>query len=254
MLWDSIGDDQYDSELNDSLRSIAYIGTDLVFLCFSISIPESLKNVKRKVRAQCPNIPIVLVGLKKDTRVGPNQISAEEGLRVSEAIGAQTYLECSSMLKQGVWEVFDYAVQILKPKKTKLFKKKKVNMDSSPPKFDLQKIKTLGRTNSTKCQTLEREQKQPTISKTEKGAGFTKIFSFGKRKSEKLPVINETTKRHSMPAGFTFGRKTIDRSVNKRFSFFDDTNVNIKNDQISQPAEPQQSFFSLSRKTKADKL
>lgn len=47
-------------------------------MCFSIDSPDSLDNIPEKwtpeVRHFCPNVPIILVGNKKDLRNDPNII------------------------------------------------------------------------------------------------------------------------------------------------------------------------------------
>merc|ERR1712241_1456325 len=49
-----------------------------ILMCFSIDSPDSLENIPEKwtpeVKHFCPNVPIILVGNKKDLRNDPNTI------------------------------------------------------------------------------------------------------------------------------------------------------------------------------------
>jgi len=74
------------------------------------------------VRHFCPNVPIILVGNKKDLRNDPNTIrelqkmkqepvKSEQGRAMSENINAFGYLECSAKTKDGVREVFETATR-----------------------------------------------------------------------------------------------------------------------------------------------
>merc|ERR1711976_701053 len=66
-LWDTAGQEDY-----DRLRPLSYPDTNVILMCFSIDSPDSLENIPEKwvpeVKHFCPNIPIVLVGNKKDLR------------------------------------------------------------------------------------------------------------------------------------------------------------------------------------------
>ena len=96
-------------------------------MCFSIDSPDSLENIPEKwtpeVKHFCPNVPIILVGNKKDLRNDPNTIKElgnmkqkepvkpEEGTAMAEKINAFAYLECSAKSKEGVREVFETATR-----------------------------------------------------------------------------------------------------------------------------------------------
>lgn len=107
-------------------------------MCFSIDSPDSLENIPEKwtpeVKHFCPNVPIILVGNKKDTRNDPNTqkelkkskqepVKSQEGQAMAEQIHAFAYLECSAKTKEGVREVFETAtraaLQVKKKKKGK---------------------------------------------------------------------------------------------------------------------------------------
>uniref|UniRef100_A0A4W6FL57 Ras homolog family member B n=1 Tax=Lates calcarifer TaxID=8187 RepID=A0A4W6FL57_LATCA len=66
-LWDTAGQEDY-----DRLRPLSYPDTDVILMCFSIDSPDSLENIPEKwtpeVKHFCPNVPIILVGNKKDLR------------------------------------------------------------------------------------------------------------------------------------------------------------------------------------------
>ncbi|XP_039248183.1 transforming protein RhoA [Styela clava] len=120
-LWDTAGQEDY-----DRLRPLSYPDTDVILMCFSIDSPDSLENIPEKwtpeVKHFCPNVPIILVGNKKDLRSDSSTIhelqkmkqepvKSDEGRSMAEKIGAFAYLECSSKTKDGVREVFETATR-----------------------------------------------------------------------------------------------------------------------------------------------
>ncbi|MEE6519887.1 hypothetical protein FKM82_017652 [Ascaphus truei] len=66
-LWDTAGQEDY-----DQLRPLSYPRTDVILMCFSIDNPDSFENITEKwtpeVKHFCSNVPIILVGNKKDLR------------------------------------------------------------------------------------------------------------------------------------------------------------------------------------------
>ena len=121
-FWDTIGDEQY----ADRLRPLSYPDTDVFLMCFSIDSPTSLAKVLEKwapgVRDFCPDVPIILVGTKKDLRNDENAkrelskvkqepVKSEEGSLMCERIKAYAYLECSAKTKEGVRDVFTTAAR-----------------------------------------------------------------------------------------------------------------------------------------------
>lgn len=133
-LWDTAGQEEY-----DRLRSISYPDTDVILMCFSIDSPESLENIPKKwtpeVKHFCPNVPIILVGNKKDLRndestkrelmkMKQEPVRPEDGRAMAEKINAYRYLECSAKTKEGVHEVFKNATRaaLQKTKKKKNWK------------------------------------------------------------------------------------------------------------------------------------
>ena len=131
-LWDTAGQEDY-----DRLRPLSYPDTDVILMCFSIDAPDSLDNIPEKwtpeVKHFCPNVPIILVGNKKDirndeaikrelTRMKQEPVKPEQGKVMADNIGAFAYLECSAKTKEGVREVFEMATRAalqVKKKKTK---------------------------------------------------------------------------------------------------------------------------------------
>jgi len=120
-FWDTIGDEEY-----DRLRPVSYQFTDVIVMCFAIDSPESLANVLKKwaseVRHFCPNVPIILVGNKKDLRNDGNTkrelskmkqepVKSEEGSLICKRIKAYGYLECSAKTREGVRDVFTTAAR-----------------------------------------------------------------------------------------------------------------------------------------------
>ncbi|CAM9358715.1 unnamed protein product [Lampetra fluviatilis] len=130
-LWDTAGQEDY-----NRLRPLSYPDTDVILMCFSIDSPDSLGNITDRwtaeVRHFCPNVPIVLVGNKKDLRNDDNAkrelakikqepVRVEEGRDMANQINAFGYMECSAKTKDGVREVFEMAaraaLQVRKRKK-----------------------------------------------------------------------------------------------------------------------------------------
>uniref|UniRef100_A0A8C5PFJ0 Uncharacterized protein n=1 Tax=Leptobrachium leishanense TaxID=445787 RepID=A0A8C5PFJ0_9ANUR len=105
-LWDTAGQEDY-----DRLRPLSYPDTDVILMCFSIDSPDSLENIPEKwtpeVKHFCPNVPIILVGNKKDLRndehtrrelakMKQEPVKPEEGRDMANRISAFGYLECSA--------------------------------------------------------------------------------------------------------------------------------------------------------------
>lgn len=120
-LWDTAGQEDY-----DRIRPLSYSNADVVVICFSIDSPTSLKNVVNKwypeVKYFCRNVPILLVGNKKDLRSEfdvdysssdsvPEIVDSEEGYATARRIGAFAYIECSAKNNEGIDEVFERAAQ-----------------------------------------------------------------------------------------------------------------------------------------------
>jgi Ras family protein A len=129
-LWDTAGQEDY-----DRLMPLSYPDTDVILMCFSIDSPDSLENIPEKwnpeVKHFCPNVPVVLIGNKKDLRndegtkkelmkMRQEPVRTEQGRAMSDKIGAYAYLECSAKTKEGVRAVFETATRgALHSKKSK---------------------------------------------------------------------------------------------------------------------------------------
>lgn len=128
-LWDTAGQEDY-----DRLRPLSYPDTDVILMCFAIDSPDSLENIPEKWTPECkhfcPNVPIVLVGNKKDLRndeatkrelmkVKQEPVRSEAGRMMAEKISAVNYLECSAKTKEGVREVFESAARAALARKKK---------------------------------------------------------------------------------------------------------------------------------------
>lgn len=120
-LWDTAGQEDY-----DRLRPLSYPDSNVILICFSIDLPDSLDNVQEKWISEvlhfCRGVPIILVGCKCDLRNDPQTIenlrqtsqqpvSTAEGQSVADKIGAYKYLECAAKTGQGVREVFECATR-----------------------------------------------------------------------------------------------------------------------------------------------
>ncbi|CAH8449268.1 unnamed protein product [Schistosoma turkestanicum] len=104
-LWDTAGQEDY-----DRLRPLSYPETDVVLLCYSIDSPDSLENISEKwapeIKHFCPNVPIILVGNKKDLRddeatknelrrMKQEPVKHDEGSAMATRIDADGFYECS---------------------------------------------------------------------------------------------------------------------------------------------------------------
>uniref|UniRef100_A0AAV2LYU9 Ubiquitin carboxyl-terminal hydrolase n=1 Tax=Knipowitschia caucasica TaxID=637954 RepID=A0AAV2LYU9_KNICA len=120
-LWDTAGQEDY-----DRLRPLSYPDTDVILMCFSVDSPDSLENIPEKwtpeVKHFCPNVPIILVGNKKDLRndehtrrelakMKQEPVKLEDGREMATRIAAYGYQECSAKTKEGVREVFELATR-----------------------------------------------------------------------------------------------------------------------------------------------
>ncbi|CAG8689585.1 20733_t:CDS:2 [Cetraspora pellucida] len=118
-LWDTAGQEEY-----ERLRPLSYHKAHVILIAFSVDLPDSLENVSAKwigeVASLCPNIPIILVGLKKDLRdnesaiaemqkKGISFVSPKQGEMMAVQIGARKYLECSALTNENVDVVFEAA-------------------------------------------------------------------------------------------------------------------------------------------------
>ncbi|KAI7869719.1 small GTPase superfamily [Spinellus fusiger] len=115
-LWDTAGQEEF-----DRLRTLSYVDTHVLMLCFSVDSRDSLSNIPSRwleeVTEHCPNAKIVLVALKCDLREEaalnkPDNVQYEEGLEAARNINAVRYLECSAKYNRGVLECFEQAARV----------------------------------------------------------------------------------------------------------------------------------------------
>ncbi|CAF1439440.1 unnamed protein product [Adineta steineri] len=131
-LFDTAGQQAY-----DRLRPLAYPGTDIFIICFSVISPDSLKNVReewvKEVSHYCPGTPFILVGTKIDLRNDTKTIedlqkkqqkpiTFTEGETFAKEVKAAKYLECSARTQEGLKNIFDEII-IVSQGKVKLPKK-----------------------------------------------------------------------------------------------------------------------------------
>ncbi len=75
-----------------------------------------------EVKHFCPDVPVILVGNKKDlrnddhikARLAQNKqfpVKPEAGQNMADSIGAVTYRECSAKTREGVVDIFESAVR-----------------------------------------------------------------------------------------------------------------------------------------------
>ena len=134
-LFDTAGQEEY-----DRLRTLAYPGTDVFLICFSVASQSSFENVREKwipeIRHHSPQAPIVLVGTQEDLRTDPHTISdlarrklkfvsEAEASKLASRIGAAAYAECSAFTQHGLKNVFDEAILAVLAKSDSKSKKTK---------------------------------------------------------------------------------------------------------------------------------
>jgi Rho family protein len=120
-LWDTAGQEEY-----ERLRPLSYSKAHAILIGFAVDTPDTLDNARTKwveeVNELCPNVPIILVGLKKDLRTDRNAIEdvrkrssrfvdPQEAENIARQIGARRYLECSALTGEGVDDVFEVATR-----------------------------------------------------------------------------------------------------------------------------------------------
>jgi len=120
-IFDNSGSDDY-----SRVRPLSYGGVEVLLVVFAVDSPDSFDNVHHKwvpeIKAQCPNVPFVLVGNKTDLRDDPevierlraqhlSPISMEQGEELAIQVGAWKYVECSAKSHDQLKPVFDEAIR-----------------------------------------------------------------------------------------------------------------------------------------------
>ncbi|KAI1761325.1 P-loop containing nucleoside triphosphate hydrolase protein [Hypoxylon sp. FL1150] len=122
-LWDTSGDFE-----QHQLRLLSYLAWDAVFLCFSLDSVSRFTNAQTKwvdeIRKHCRDAPTILIGLKKDTRIGSGmwaplypqlaaRVCATEGAKAAGIMRATKYIECSASTGENVDHVFEEGVRLV---------------------------------------------------------------------------------------------------------------------------------------------
>eukprot|EP00056_Hartaetosiga_gracilis_P005834 m.89714 g.89714 ORF g.89714 m.89714 type:complete len:369 (+) comp12297_c0_seq2:1959-3065(+) len=128
----------------DSLRPVAYKGSDAVVIVFSVDDTQSLERVESKwypeVMKCCPDVNIVLVGNKADLRKNKECkdtlkekklkfVSKDQASRVAKEINAFAYVECSAISNTNVAKVIQTAATASLVEKKKQAKKSLVEVE-----------------------------------------------------------------------------------------------------------------------------
>jgi small GTP-binding protein len=111
----------------DRLRPLSYPGTHVFMIAFAVDRPDSLEGACSRwvseVTHHCPEVPVLLVGLKEDLRCDPERVrelvktgqkpvAYHQGLAAARYIGAAAYVECSAKRGQGLASAFEAATRL----------------------------------------------------------------------------------------------------------------------------------------------
>ena len=120
-LWKTPGQEDF-----DRLRPLSYPQTDVFLVCYSVVDHSSFENVRAKwipeIRHHCPEVPMILVGLKIDLRDDRDYIEKlkechlspityEMGFKYARDLGFVKFCECSARTQKGLKNVFDEAIR-----------------------------------------------------------------------------------------------------------------------------------------------
>ncbi|KAL4237469.1 GTPase cdc42 [Mactra antiquata] len=128
-LTDTIGTENY-----RSLREVFGANSDIFLICFSVTDPQTLENVKTnwisEIQTLTPDAPFILVGTKTDLREdtsinealkarGEQPVTLLRGIKLAKNLGAKEYVECSAMNMVGVKGVFQTVLLMTDPDPSK---------------------------------------------------------------------------------------------------------------------------------------
>ena len=113
---------------NGGVRSLAYEKCDAVVICFDLTSSTSLESITNKwlleLEAECPGVPFILAGCKKDKAnligdVNPQLVLMRDtARRLLASRRAEAYIECSSKLMDGVEELTELVVEAAQKKRS----------------------------------------------------------------------------------------------------------------------------------------
>ncbi|CAF1292568.1 unnamed protein product [Adineta steineri] len=122
-LFDTAGQEEW-----EQLRRMMYANTDVFLVCYSCMQPSSFDNVEKKwmpdIRSHDPSSLVILVSLCIDLRTNNNSINPQpdvisqpmittrQGSDLAKHLKCNAFIECSSMLRFHVREVFECAIDI----------------------------------------------------------------------------------------------------------------------------------------------
>ena len=123
-LFDTAGQEEW-----EQLRRMMYANTDIFLVCYSCMQPSSFDNVEKKwipdVRSHDPSSLVILVSLCIDLRtnndnsmnpqsnfVSSSMITTRQGSELAKRLKCNAFIECSSMLRFQVREVFECAIDV----------------------------------------------------------------------------------------------------------------------------------------------
>ncbi|EFO14055.1 hypothetical protein LOAG_14469, partial [Loa loa] len=124
---DTAGEDDY-----NTLRPLSYPDADVFIVCYSVERPQSLKSVQEKwipeIRRFCPDVPILVVGNKKDIRNEKERecrkecdenseqhkhlVNFDDAAACAKEFSAHQVIECSAKTNEGIRQVFDAAIRV----------------------------------------------------------------------------------------------------------------------------------------------
>ena len=121
-VWDTSGADCEFSAFPDTHNSV-----NVYLLFFALNSTASYQNVKTKwypeIHRIAPEIPIVLIGTKFDTRKTSvecvEMVTPQMGQQLKEEINACAYVECSAIKNIGLVEVFEAVSRYASPHRSK---------------------------------------------------------------------------------------------------------------------------------------
>ena len=118
-----------------SLQKLSYPETSVFMVVISVIMPESMRNAEIKwipeIRQVMPQTPFLVVGTQVDLRndeatrmkLGKRRqkvLMPEDCELFASRVGARAYVECSSLTRHGLKDVFDEAIlAVLEPRDVK---------------------------------------------------------------------------------------------------------------------------------------